>query len=135
MHIIRLINAYIWGYDQVQLVANISYNTKDQNEQPSSIDAMSNSTKCITDLLEVDIFGSLKGITAKNIQDLEQLYLSHARVLRFQYNKSKKSKNRVIENYLVCSCEGKTHHIYPPSQQQEHPSKRKKDETHTNYEI
>ena len=34
-----------------------------------------------TDLPKVDIFGSLERITAPNIQDLEQLYLSHALVI------------------------------------------------------
>ena len=43
--------------------------------------------KCATDLSNVDIFSSLEGITAKTIEELEQLYMSHARVTGFGIKK------------------------------------------------
>ncbi|CAO2826937.1 unnamed protein product [Amaranthus hypochondriacus] len=68
-----------------------------------------NKQKCATDLSNVDIFSSLEGITAKTIEELEQLYTSHARVTGFGIKKytQRTTKDVVVERYYVCSCQGK----------------------------
>ena len=79
---------------------------------------MSNAIKCQTDLSKVNIFGSLEGIAAPRLEELKQLYLSHARVTGFSIKKwtQRIRKNVVVEKYLVCSCEEKTHHVDPSTQ-------------------
>ena len=37
----------------------------------------------ISDLANVDIYETLEGVTVEKLEDLEQLYVSHARVIGF----------------------------------------------------
>ena len=41
----------------------------------------------ISDLANVDIYGTLEGVTFEKLKDLEQLYVSHARVTGFSVKK------------------------------------------------
>ena len=83
--------------------------------------------KCATELSKVDLFGSLEGISAQIIEELEQLYISLTRVMGFNIKKytQRTRKDIVVERY-VCSCEGKTHYVDPSIQALEHPNKPKK---------
>ena len=60
----------------------------------------------------MDIYGTLEGVTIENLVDLEQLYVSHARVIGFSMKKwtQRSSNNIITERSLVCSCGGKSHH-------------------------
>jgi FAR1 DNA-binding domain-containing protein len=72
-----------------------------------------NKQKCATDLSNVDIFSSLEDITAKTIEELEQLYTSHAQVTGFGIKKytQRTTKDVVVERYYVCSCQGKKNEV------------------------
>ena len=48
---------------------------------------MSSAIRRQTNLSKVDIVGSLEGIAALRLEELEQLYLSHARVIGFSIKK------------------------------------------------
>ncbi|XP_057547361.1 protein FAR1-RELATED SEQUENCE 5-like [Amaranthus tricolor] len=60
----------------------------------------------------IDIYETFEGLIAEKLEDLEQLYVSHARVTGFSVKKwtQRSSNNIITEKYLVCSCEGKTYH-------------------------
>ena len=57
----------------------------------------------ISDLANVDIYGKLEGVTAEKLEDLEQLYVSHARVTGFSVkNWTQRSNNNIItERYTI----------------------------------
>ena len=64
--------------------------------------------KCATDLSKVDLFRSLEDNTAKTIEELEQLYMSHARVTGFGIKKytQRTTKDVVVERYYVYQVQG-----------------------------
>ena len=80
----------------------------------------------ISYLVNVNIHGTLEGVTAEKLEELEQLYRSHAKVTGLIMKKwtQRSSNNIIIERYLVCLCEGKTHYALVNPEEDNNASKK-----------